>query len=255
MKNFLMFLGAVLLVAIVLGGLALVYITIKGPELDRESHAFVDSAIQTIASDWNEQALLDRAAPEFKQAVGQGVLDRMFVRFRQLGALQEYRGATGDASVSPRNFGATALYFARGTFAAGDAVIRIALVKREGEWRILGFQIDSEALAPPPAAPEQPASAGGRGKGDADIEAYGTGSEGFDRWCKSSLSAISVRYQSATEVWVAMSDTYGPYPTRALAARAASKYLAFDASVPSMKVVLFRSNQRVADATVNRESQ
>ncbi|HZP11291.1 MAG TPA: hypothetical protein VFB36_02585 [Nevskiaceae bacterium] len=255
MRNFLMFLGSLLLMLVVIGGLGLVYATIKGPELDRDSRAFVDASVQTICADWNEQALVERAAPELIQSVGQGVLERMFGRFRQLGGLQGYSGADGDASMTltSKGLSVTALYFARATFAAGDAVIRVALTRQHGDWKIIGFKVDSEAIAAKPylaKALDAPAAATGR---DADVEAYGTGSEGFDRWCRASLSAISTRYQSATEVWIAMSDTYGPYPNRALAARAASKYLAFDPTVPFMKVVLFRSNQRIADATVNRE--
>lgn len=255
MRNFLMWMGSLLLVFVVIGGLGLVFATIKGPALDRESRAFVDSAVQTICDDWNEQALIDRAAPELIQAVGQGVLERMFGRFRQLGDLRAYNGADGDASITltSKGLNVTALYFARAAFAGGDAVIRVALTRRHGEWRIIGFKVDSDAIAAKPnlaRLAESPAGGAGR---DADVDAYGSGSEGFDRWCRASLSAISVRYQSATEVWIAMSETYGPYPNRALAARAAAKYLVFDPTVPSVRVVLFRSNQRVADATVNRD--
>ncbi len=256
MRNFLMLLGSLLLVLVVIGGLGLVFATIKGPELDRESRAFVDSAVQTICDDWNEQALIERAAPELIQAVGQGVLERMFGRFRQLGDLRAYNGADGDSSITltSKGLNVTALYFARAAFAGGDAVIRVALTRRHGEWRIIGFKVDSDAITAKPYLPTlADTSSGARVGRDADVDAYGAGSEGFDRWCRASLSAISVRYQSATEVWIAMSDTYGPYPNRALAARTAAKYLVFDPTVPSMKIVLFRSNQRVADATVNRD--
>ncbi len=84
------------------------------------------------------------------------------------------------------------------------------------------------------------------------VSDFGGGTIGFEKWCKVSFSAVNFRYQSASEVWIAMSDSYGPYPTKALAARIATKYLEFDPTSDGVKVVLFRSNQRLADATVPR---
>jgi len=102
----------------------------------------------------------------------------------------------------------------------------------------------SFAAAAPPAAPaDEP---------NRDVSMYGSGVQGFQSWAKSTMNAISFRFQSSEEVWIATSDTYGQYPTQAMAARAASKYLEFDPTVDRMKVVLWRSNQRVAEATVDR---
>jgi hypothetical protein len=256
MKKVMVFLGWVVLLAALASGIGLIVATLRGPGLDQESRRFVDEAVPAIIGAWSEQALIDRAAPELLQETDRTRLQKLFATYRRLGALKEYRGADGDSNftVSPDGVTVSALYFSRATFEAGAAVIRVAVLKREGTWLIRGFRVESdvflapeaeESASPVAAMPPEPEPV------PADTSAP-AGAENFEDWCRRTLSSTGVRYQSPHEIWIAMSDSYGPYPNRELASQAATMYLSFERSVDSVKVVLFRSNEKIAEATVDR---
>lgn len=69
MKKFFIVLGSIFLALIVLGAIGIAFVAVRGNALDNESKAYADTAIPKIVSTWSEKALLDRASPEFKNAV------------------------------------------------------------------------------------------------------------------------------------------------------------------------------------------
>src|SRR5260370_29865093 len=97
MKKFFIVLGAIFLALIVLGGIGIAFVAIRGTALDKESKAYVDAAVPVIVSSWSVQALLDRASPEFTQATQPGDVDRFFGTLRQLGKMRVYKGSQGQA--------------------------------------------------------------------------------------------------------------------------------------------------------------
>jgi hypothetical protein len=151
MKKFLLVLGSIFLVIIllVLGGIA--FVAIRGSGLDKESKAYADAAIPPIVSTWSEKALLDRASPEFKQAVTVDELDRLFRWFSSLGRLQNCAPAEGHAlmsSTTQTGNRITADYDSKGKFDKGEANIHLTLIKHGDAWQILGFKVNSQALMP-----------------------------------------------------------------------------------------------------------
>ena len=139
MKKLLILLGAIFAFILLLVGM----VVVRGTIADRESQAYADAAVISIVSSWNEQALLDRASPEFMRQSGRDQIDALFARLRPLGRLTRYAGSSG-ASFTSYNVGAggsatTAVYLANAYFEHGTAQIKITLIKHNGAWRILGF--------------------------------------------------------------------------------------------------------------------
>jgi len=152
MKKFFIVLGSIFLALIVLGGIGIAFVAIRGTALDKESRAYADSAIPAIVTGWSEKELLDRASPEFKKAVTIDQLDRLFRWVSGLGQLQKCEPAQGQAgiSVTPQTGKViSGQYTAKATFQKGEAVIKLGLIKHGDQWQILSFHVDSAALVPP----------------------------------------------------------------------------------------------------------
>jgi hypothetical protein len=151
MKKFFIILGAVFLAVLVAGGSGIAFLAYRGIALDKESRAYADKAIPAIVSNWSERELLDRASPEFKQAVTIDQLDRMFRWFSRLGQLESCEPSTGQAgvSVTPKE-GKIIIgqYTAKAKFQNGEAAVSLRSIKHGGQWQILRFDVNSAALAP-----------------------------------------------------------------------------------------------------------
>src|SRR5437660_2722313 len=142
MKKFFIVLGSLFLALIVLVAIGIAFIAVKGTALDKESKAYADAAIPAIVTTWSEKELLDRASPEFKQAVPQQQLDELFHRFAGFGHLQKCEPAQGQSMTSATTqagLQVKAEYTADATFDKGKALIDIALIKHGDQWQILGF--------------------------------------------------------------------------------------------------------------------
>lgn len=144
-----MILGGVFAVAVVVVVGAIVLAAVKGPVLDRESKQYADTSIPAIISQWDIQALRDRASPEFKAAVSDEVLDKLIRIYQKLGKLKEYKGANGQANVSltlQQGAVISAKYIATADFEAGPATITLDLIKHGDQWQILSIRVDSKVF-------------------------------------------------------------------------------------------------------------
>jgi hypothetical protein len=146
MKKLLMVLGAVFAVLIVV----IAIIAVKGVALDREAGAYADDSIKAIATTWDEQALVQRASPEFFSVTQESALDGIFAQFRQLGRMTHYGGSTSNSNVmfSPKGKEVTAACLAKAQFEHGDAEIRLLLIKHNGAWQIMGFRVFPKSVPP-----------------------------------------------------------------------------------------------------------
>lgn len=152
MKKFLIVLGSIFLAIVVLGAIGIAFVAVRGTALDKESKAYADSAIPAIVRTWSEKELFDRASPEFKKAVTIDQLDRLFRWVSGLGQLQKCEPAQGQSLMSATTQTGkriSAQYTAKATFQKGEATIKLGLIKHGAQWQILGFHVDSPALAPP----------------------------------------------------------------------------------------------------------
>jgi hypothetical protein len=152
MKKFFIILGSIFLAIIVLGAIGIAFVAVRGNALDKESKAYADSAIPAIVTTWSQKELLDRASPEFKQAVTADQLNRLFRWVSGLGQLQKCEPAQGQALMSATTQTGkmtSAQYTAKATFQTGEASIKLGLIKHGDQWQILSFHVDSPALVPP----------------------------------------------------------------------------------------------------------
>jgi len=139
-------LGVVILAA-ALPGCSLV--RLWGEHLDKESQAFVDTAIPAVVGEWEVNELVKRGNEELRSHASREPLDDLFFAYRRLGRLTEYRGSEGAATVSlntQEGMVVTARYLAAATFENGDATITALLVRRGGEWEIAAFHVASPVL-------------------------------------------------------------------------------------------------------------
>ncbi len=129
----------------------------KDPGLDRESQLYADAAILAVVKTWDKDALMKRGSIELSAAARSQVdLDEVFERWRALGPMVKYNGATGQANVIfsfETGKIVTALYVATAVFLHGSAQIKIGLVKRGG-WQVASFDVDPRPR--PSAAPAPP---------------------------------------------------------------------------------------------------
>ncbi len=148
MKKAVTILGYVFIVLIVLTIAGAGGLVVLGKKLDKESKAFVDTAVQAIAADWDITELQKRASSEFNDEVDYDSLAEDFTTLQQLGKLTEYKGSTGDSNitVSLSGFAITADYTATADFEEGSAEMQISLVRRGGRWQILDFTVSPESF-------------------------------------------------------------------------------------------------------------
>lgn len=120
-----------------------------GKRLDRESKAYIDSAVPAIASDWSLDELKKRASREFDDAVDYEEIADYFDTLRQLGGFVSYQGSSGEATISVSfryGYEITAEYAASADFEEGSAEIQVLLIKQDGLWQILDFKVAPQAF-------------------------------------------------------------------------------------------------------------
>lgn len=148
MKKTVTILGYAFIVFIILMLAAVAGLVALGKKYDKESKAFVDTAVQAIVADWDIEELQKRASSEFNDEVDYESLAEDFITLQQLGKLVEYKGSTGDSNItlSLSGYVITADYTATAEFEAGSAEMQVSLVRREGRWQILDFSVSPESF-------------------------------------------------------------------------------------------------------------
>ncbi len=152
MRKFFLVLGVLASLVIVGGGIAIGMLWRNGTALDSEAQAFVDDTVIAVSSHWSKDELLKRASPELLAILKSKPqdLDALFdAATTGLGPLAEYQGAKGEATIAAtigRGTIVTAQYVARAHFQKGDATIRLALQKIDGQWMLYGFYVDSSTM-------------------------------------------------------------------------------------------------------------
>jgi len=144
-----MILGAMFLVTVVLGVGAFAFIAVKGPALDADSKRFADETIRAIVTQWDVAELEKRATPEFLAVAQKQHVDKLFLMFRRLGTLKDYKGSRGDATMSlttQHGWVISAAYSGEAEFENGPATIHLRLIQREDQWQILRFEVNSKVF-------------------------------------------------------------------------------------------------------------
>jgi hypothetical protein len=148
MRTFLAVLGGIFLLLILSIGI-LVFIGMQkvGP-LQKEADAYANESIKAIATSWDGAALMERASPELKEALGGGELEKLIDAASQFGPMisaepakcqilkYEYSSDAGEL--------AGAECHAAARFARGSGQFKLTEIKRDGNWALLGFWVNGE---------------------------------------------------------------------------------------------------------------
>jgi hypothetical protein len=149
MRKFFYWLGIAAASVIVLVVLFIAYTAYIGVGIDKEARLYADDAVIAITAHWDVKELRQRATPELLQQVKPEDLDSLFTWFATLGALVDYQGSKQrgwNQSTGTQGTMINAEYAGDGKYAAGSATIDLMLLKRDGEWRISGFHVNSSKL-------------------------------------------------------------------------------------------------------------
>jgi hypothetical protein len=136
------------LIAVFVAGIG--SLAVVGGALDKQSKAFVDAAVPAIVSEWDVVEVRKRASAEYNEAVNYGDMEELFNAFQKLGKFEDYKGSTGDSTITVSlKYGVelTADYTANAEFEKGTVNIQMALIKLGGEWRILDLQMTPELFS------------------------------------------------------------------------------------------------------------
>jgi hypothetical protein len=152
MRRFFLVLGALAILTIGGGVVAMGILWSNGRALDSESQLFADDTVIAVSSHWSKAELLKRASPEFLAMLEakQQDLDALFDDATiGLGPLADYQGAKGQAfiaAVAGKGTIISAQYLARARFQKGSAAIQLVLQKIDGRWMVYGFYVKSTAM-------------------------------------------------------------------------------------------------------------
>ena len=149
MKKILMALGVIFIGLILVGAIVYFGFYYYTSRLDKEARAYIDEVIPIIVASWNSEELINRASPEFLQAVPAEKVELLFNVFsKQIGRLKEYKGATGRIKIRLSPTGNPIIiadYLAEAVFEKAPAKIKIQMVRRNDKWQIVGFLVQLKA--------------------------------------------------------------------------------------------------------------
>lgn len=149
MRKFFMWFG--IGAAVLIAGLVaiLVYVAVQGSALDGESRVYAAESVDAIISSWKPDELIRRATPQLRASAKPSDVEGLFSALAiGLGKVIETDVPVGGSLVSVTSAQGkviSANYTMKARFEKGDAVIRIALLKVDEQWRVHGFNVDSAA--------------------------------------------------------------------------------------------------------------
>ena len=149
-----MLLAAVLLV-VFLSMASCVGCLVVGARAAKEGAPYVSAAIRAVAQPWDPEALITRSSPELL-AMMPGDKTRTFVAFARtrLGDLKEcspVQEGQWTSNVGTRGFAVWATYFADCEFERAAGRVTMQVVRRHGQWKVIGFFLNSDALMTDPS--------------------------------------------------------------------------------------------------------
>lgn len=152
MKKFFTILGGIFAFLIVA---AVIFFSITyyyGTGYDKESKLYVDLNLPQIIDNWKVEALTKRASPELMKVAPREKIEELFkVCSDKLGPMKEYKGSKGQSTIAfkaEKGKLITGAYVAEAIFEKAPATIKISIIKRNNDWQILEFFVNSDAMMP-----------------------------------------------------------------------------------------------------------
>jgi hypothetical protein len=149
MKKFLMVLGVILLCLIVIAVVLSIGGAYYGHKFEKSGSAFTDEAINAICSSWDPQQWYDRADPDFFNENAKKNIIMLFGLYsRCLGTFKQHEGSEGVSKLEFVNgeIVVTAEFVSKAVFEKGEGKITAELIRRDGKWQLVGFNIASKSM-------------------------------------------------------------------------------------------------------------
>lgn len=164
MSSLLKFLGAVFLAALLLLGVGAAVYAYKGVALQKNAAAYVQANVPLIVQNWNPEEVVKRAAPEFLVPAVREGLPAVFEQLSRLGPLKKLGKPQGGIVVADLQLAfrenrahvsvnsgqlqpVWAEFVTDADFEAGPAKVKMILVRRGNDWRIMGFWVGGPSAA------------------------------------------------------------------------------------------------------------
>jgi hypothetical protein len=149
MRKFFFVLGICCACVIAVAAAGFGYLAFLGSGLDKESKAYAESAVVSVTSHWDPQALDKLASPTLTHAASADQMRSMFDWFSTLGPLAASKGCTGSSAVfasvgQPSR--TTAQYICEARYQQGTATVQLSLIKTDKAWMVEGFRVNSDFL-------------------------------------------------------------------------------------------------------------
>jgi hypothetical protein len=151
MKKFFQILGGIFLVLVLIIAVMIGIGVYQGKRLDASSKAYVEANVKPVVATWSKDELLARASPQLIEILRKdpGQADQLFAKLAKLGPLKSLSEPKGQSLVAV-NTGSgktiSASYTETGEFENGHADLNIRLVQIDGQWRFLGFYVNSPIM-------------------------------------------------------------------------------------------------------------
>jgi hypothetical protein len=150
-KSFLMVMGAIFVALILAACVVGIGFFIRGKMIDRESAAYVNDAAKAIVSEWDVDALLQRAHPSMTANTKPDAYAELFDKIRAIGKLKNFNECEGESSLGyaiGRGIIYSATYVCKEEFDNAPAQLTFALIK-DNDWQIRAINIDSPFFSAP----------------------------------------------------------------------------------------------------------
>jgi len=150
MKKTLMILGSIFAVLIIASVIGFSVLAVKGKALDKESKTYVDQVTPLLLENLSKDNLFKYASDELKNSSSPEEFVKLFNFFSKLGRFRKYIESKGQANISvttDKGKQITGYYEAQADFENGPATIKITTIKKGDQWQVIGFHINSMALA------------------------------------------------------------------------------------------------------------
>ncbi|MGX9416275.1 hypothetical protein ACWU4D_02875 [Vibrio sp. WJH972] len=145
MKKFFIIAGIVFTILLAVATVAVGLLVHKGSALDEESQKYVNTVTPEVLSSLDKETLFLFADRELINSATSDEFDKLFRKFRELGTLRSFNPSIGEANINfnDSNMTITGSYVMKAEFENGEAMIKVTVIKRGDEWKVIGFYIDS----------------------------------------------------------------------------------------------------------------
>jgi len=141
LKNILIGLGVLFLVLLAI----FAWIGVSSSQFRKEQAPFVETFVTDLSKRWDIANVYDRMTNSFIEQASTPQARQLLHQFRQLGALKSVHDL-GLRGYKSSNNEQTGLFFFKGTFENGEAVVDVTIVRKDGAVHVLSLYLKATQM-------------------------------------------------------------------------------------------------------------